>query len=68
MKSNLIGDLNLITVFCKLELERMAKLGDKMTKYCEYCKTPKNFLVSEISEYGGLYGVCETCKVSMRLN
>ena len=46
----------------------MTKLGDRVTKYCEYCKTPKDFVVSEISEYGELYGTCEKCKVSMRLN
>ena len=46
----------------------MAKLGDTMTKYCEHCKTPKSFRITEISEYGELYGVCEECRISMRLN
>jgi hypothetical protein len=46
----------------------MTKLGDKITKYCEHCKTPKNFQVNEISEYGELYGVCEKCRINMRLN
>jgi len=46
----------------------MAKIGDKITKYCEYCKSPKTFVVNEISEYGEVYGPCNECKVSMRLN
>ena len=37
----------------------MKKLGDKQSEFCKKCK--KKFEVSEISEYGESYGICDRC-------
>lgn len=39
----------------------MKKLGDKQIEFCEKCKTDQKFEVSEISEYGEIFGRCDKC-------
>jgi len=45
----------------------MKKLGDKVKEHCEKCKNNQTFEVSEISEYGEAFGICDKCKNSMQL-
>ena len=55
---------------CKEDLERSGndmKIGDKQTEFCEKCKTDQKFEVSEISEYGKVFGRCDKCNNSMKL-
>jgi len=39
----------------------MKKLGDKQSEFCEKSKSKQKFQVSEISEYGEVYGMCNKC-------
>ena len=45
----------------------MKKLGDKYAEFCEKYKSKQIFEVSEISEYGEVYGMCDTCHVTRKL-
>lgn len=45
----------------------MKKLGDIIIKYCKKCKNNQTFEVSQISEYGEIFGICEKCKDIMKL-
>lgn len=45
----------------------MRKLGDKVKEYCEKCKDGRTFEVSEISEFGEVWGICDKCKNSRQL-
>jgi len=45
----------------------MKKLGDKVKEYCAKCKNNQTFEVSEISEYGEVFGICGKCKNIRRL-
>ena len=45
----------------------MKKLGDKAKEYCEKCKDTQTFKVSEISEFGEAFGVCDKCKNSRQI-
>mgnify|MGYP007017461328 CR=1 FL=1 len=45
----------------------MKKLGDKQTKFCEKCKAEQRFEVSEISEYGEVFGICDKCNNTKKL-
>jgi len=52
---------------CKERSGNDMKIGDKQTKFCEKCKTDQKFEVSEISEYGEVFGRCDKCNNSMKL-
>jgi hypothetical protein len=45
----------------------MKKRGDKVKEYCEKCRDKQTFQVSEISEYGEVWGICDKCKNIMQL-
>jgi hypothetical protein len=45
----------------------MKKLGDKVKENCEKCNHVQIFEVSEISEYGEAFGICEKCKNVIRV-
>ena len=45
----------------------MKKLGDKVIANCEKCKNNQTFTISEISEYGEIFGDCDECKNTVRL-
>lgn len=45
----------------------MNKLGDKIQENCKKYKNIQTFEVSEISEYGEVFGICDKCKNIMRL-
>jgi hypothetical protein len=40
----------------------MKKLGDKVKGYYEKCRNDQTIQVSEISEYGEVWGICDKCK------
>ena len=37
----------------------MKKLGDKQIMFCKECKYEREFQISEISESGEVYGICD---------
>jgi len=37
------------------------KLDDKQSEFCKKCKSKQKFKISEISEYGEAYGMCDRC-------
>ena len=45
----------------------MKKLGDKQTMFCKECKDEQEFQISEISEYGEVYGMCDKCHSAVKL-
>ena len=45
----------------------MKKLGDKQIDFCEKCKTDRQFEISEISEYGEVFGRCNKCYNAIKL-
>ena len=67
----LILDRNCYFLYTLKDLERlvkeMKKLGDKQIDFCEKCKTDRQFEISEISEYGEVFGRCNKCYNAIKL-